>query len=116
MTASYIILFLSVAIGVAGQILLKHSTLVVGKQYLIHPMINQYFVYAMAVYFLSVLLYTTSLKSIPLNIAYPSVSISYVAVSYASHIIWGTSFGIREIGGLLLIFLGIVVLFSGNVE
>ena len=109
---AYVFLFSSIALGVFGQIGLKYSTLATPRIWLIDKAFNEYFVISLATYFLSVLLYTTSLKSIPLNVAYPSVSISYIAVAWASHVIWGTPFAFRDILALMLILLGLTILYT----
>jgi undecaprenyl phosphate-alpha-L-ara4N flippase subunit ArnE len=109
---SYIFLALAILLGVFGQIGLKYSTLVTPRFWLLDKTYNEYFVLSLVTYFLSVLLYTASLKSLPLNVAYPSVSLSYVAVAWLSHVLWGTPFGFRDIGALLLILLGLTLLFT----
>lgn len=109
---AYFFLFLAIALGVFGQIGLKFSTLATPRFWLIDRTYNEYFAVSLVTYFLSVLLYTASLKTLPLNVAYPSVSISYVAVAWLSHLLWDTPFGLRDIGALLLILLGLTLLFS----
>ena len=103
-------LIVSILIGIIGQIILKTS---VSGNYPPLPIIgisNYLFIIAACLYFISLLFYTYSLKIIPLQIAFPSVSISYAAVAYLSHIIWGTSFGIKEICAITLITMGIILL------
>ncbi len=51
-----------------------------------------------------------SLKKIPLSLANPSVSVSYVAVAIAAHFMWSEPFGLQQIGALVLIGGGIVLL------
>lgn len=111
--AGIVCLSLSISIGVFGQLFLKLS---VSENYPTIPIIgtwNYFFILAGFLYFISLLLYSYSLKTIPLHIAFPSVSISYVAVSYGSHLIWGTNFGAKELIALILIAAGIVLMFSG---
>lgn len=64
------------------------------------------------IYFSAALLYIYALKRIPVSVAFPSVSISYVAVAYLAHLIWGETFGLRQIQALLLIGAGIFILSS----
>jgi len=109
---AYVFLFAAIVLGVFGQIGLKYSTLATPRLWLFDKTFNEYFAISLITYFASVLLYTLSLKSLPLNIAYPSVSISYVAVAWASHMIWGTAFGVRDILAFAFILLGLTILFS----
>lgn len=110
----YAILFVSILIGVIGQLVLKHSTLVTPKFEFLHPMFNEYFMVAVGLYGISFVLYTISLKQIPLTIAFPSVSLSYFMVALASHYIWQTNFGWKEIVALVFILIGVTLLVDGS--
>ena len=103
-------LITSILIGIAGQIILKIS---VSGNFAPLPIIgvsNYLFILAAALYFISLLFYTYSLRIIPLHLAFPSVSISYAVVAYLSHVIWGTNFGAKEIFAISLIITGITLL------
>ena len=111
---SYAFLAASILIGVFGQIGLKYSTTVTPRYWLISKQFNEYLLLSMAIYFCSLILYVLALRKVPLSVAFPSVSFSYVAVSYLSHVIWGTPFGLREIAALILISSGIAILVMGS--
>jgi small multidrug resistance pump len=111
---AYALLAASVFLGATGQILLKVASASRDGPYLVSPMINGPFVIAAGVYAVSLLLYVSSLRHIPLSIAYPSVGLSYVIVAYTSHRLWGTPFGLREIVALGLIVAGIGLLASAS--
>ena len=101
-------LIISILLGVIGQISLKagalqgHSD---GNLYF-----QKYTVLGLFAYFLASLLYIYSLRNIPVSVAFPSVSISYVAVAYLAHVIWGEAFGLKQLLALLLIGSGIYIL------
>ena len=111
---NYFFLFLSILLGAIGQIGLKYAATADARFHVGIKIFNEYMVLALGVYFISVILYTFSLRELPLNIAYPSVALSYVIVSYLSHMIWQTPFGIREITALSLILLAISLLVTGR--
>jgi len=113
---SYIFLGVSIAIGVFGQILLKYSTLNLDGYYIISPNFNKYFFVAAALYGVSIFFYAYSLRELPLHIAFPAVSLSYVFVALASSYLWNTPFGLREILALVLITMGIALLAGSAVE
>ena len=110
----YGILAVSILFGATGQIFLKHASSQTSKLWLISPFFNIYLLIALVIYFASVLLYTFSLRDIPLHIAFPSVSFSYVLVAYLSSRIWDTPFGVREIIAFALIMLAIFLLASSQ--
>jgi undecaprenyl phosphate-alpha-L-ara4N flippase subunit ArnE len=104
----YFALITSILIGVGGQLSLKagatdNSAM---KTVLLQPFILLGF----ASYFVSALFYIYALRKIPLSVAFPSVSISYVIVSLMAHVLWGEPFGFRQVIALSLILSGIVVL------
>lgn len=108
MNYSYIALGISITGGVFGQLLLKSGAIksIDGILYFLEPRI----VGGLFLYFLSALLYIFALKKIPVSVAFPTVSISYVAVSYLAHLIWDEPFGMNQLVGLSLIISGIIIL------
>jgi len=51
-----------------------------------------------------------ALRKIPVSVAFPSVSLSYVVVAVAGHFLWNEPFGFTQIAGLALICGGVLVL------
>lgn len=110
----YAALALSIFLGVIGQILLKYST---GYQSHFNTslgFINEIFIAAACIYATSLLLYTYSLQKIPLTLAYPAVSLSYVGVALASKYIFGTNIGFIDILGFVLIATGVFLVASSQ--
>ena len=106
---SYVIaLAISISLGIAGQLFLKSGALQGAKG------INLYFqshtIFGLTTYFMASILYIYALKKIPLSVAFPCVSISYVIVSYLAHVIWGEVFGPKQLVALGFIGIGIYIL------
>jgi small multidrug resistance pump len=102
--------FLAAAIvaGVVGQVLLKTGSdgaVSVATQFL-----NPFTIIGFAIYGLAGLLYIVAIKKIPVSLAYPSVAVSYVAVGIIAHFMWNEPFGLPQLGGMMLIGGGILLL------
>lgn len=104
----------SIILGSIGQIILKYSSTISYNYQFPFNFLNIQFVSAGFLYFISLLLYASAIRDIPLSVAYPSVSLSYVLVAFLSHHIWGTQFGILEIFAFLLILSGVALLFYSS--
>lgn len=104
----YLALGISITGGIFGQLLLKSGALKNsnGLFFFLEPKL----IGGLSLYFLSALFYIFALKKIPLSVAFPSVSISYVVVAYLAHLIWNEPFGINQIVALTLIISGIIIL------
>lgn len=104
----YLLLAAGIALGVAGQFLLKAGADAGGivEQFLRVPTIG-----GLGCYGLAAICYTLSLRAIPLSIAYPSVSASYVIVVVVSHLVWKEPLGLQQLAAVLLISGGIGLLY-----
>jgi undecaprenyl phosphate-alpha-L-ara4N flippase subunit ArnE len=105
---SYLALIISILIGIGGQLCLKAGAIQEVKNQILF--LQPYIIVGLFSYFLAALFYIYSLKTIPLSVAFPSVSISYVAVAFLAHLIWGEPFGVKQVLGLILIASGIYTL------
>ena len=54
--------------------------------------------------------FTLGGRAIPVSLAYPSVAISYIIVGVIAHYMWNEPFGLPQIGGMLMIGGGILLL------
>ncbi|MGK7913670.1 MAG: EamA family transporter [Synechococcus sp.] len=110
MRLSYILLAISISLGAIGQICLKIGALKSDavRFFFLEPRV----IVGFAIYFVSALMYTYALKKLPLSVAFPSVSLSYVLVSLLAHLILKEAFGIRQIISLGLIASGVFLLNS----
>jgi multidrug transporter EmrE-like cation transporter len=105
---SYAALLVSVLLGVSGQILLKtgaeRSADTVGQ------FLDAFTIVGLVTYALAAVFYIFAIKKIPVSLAFPTVSLSYVAVAIAAHYLWGEPLGLRQFVGMALIATGIFFL------
>ena len=108
MNLSYAALITSIILGVIGQLLLKCGAEHAGtiSEQFQHPLTLMGF----ATYVISGTLYVIAIKAIPVSIAFPSVSASYILVGIAGHFFWNEPFGTTQIAGIFLIGGGIILL------
>ena len=108
---SYVSLAIGITIGIGAQLSLKTGALrVPDSSSLFSSLLSPYVLAGLFAYFVAALFYINAIKHIPLTVAFPSISVSYVAVALLSHSIWGEAFGLWHILALLLIGSGIVLL------
>ncbi len=93
--------------GVAGQLLLKEGAAAAD---FLSQLFRPTTIVGLGFYALAALLYIVALRKIPVSVAFPSVSLSYVVVAVAGHFLWNEPFGLTQIAGLALICAGVFVL------
>lgn len=109
MNPYYFSLFTSILIGVVGQIAIKSGSLNSGQTSGV-GLFQPYIIVGLLCYGCSALFYIYSLKQIPLSVAFPSVSVSYVMVVLIAHFLWNEPLGIQQVMALLLILSGVFLL------
>jgi small multidrug resistance pump len=108
MAIYYVSLISAILFGVAGQIVLKSGA--TATQTVAAQFANPLTLLGLAIYVLAALLYIVALKKIPVSIAFPSVAASYAAVAIIAHLMWNEPFGWPQLGGLVLIGSGILLI------
>ena len=103
--AGWLYLVISISFGVVGQLLLKFGASSSASG--ISQFLQWGSIAGLAAYFVAALLYMLALRTVPLSVAFPSVSLSYVIVAYLAHLFWQEPFGSAQIVGLILILSGI---------
>ncbi len=98
----------AILFGVAGQIALKSGA--VGSGSILAQFINPLTLLGLAVYAFAAVCYIVALKKIPVSVAFPSVAASYAVVAIIAHLVWNEPFGWPQLGGLLLIGGGILLI------
>jgi drug/metabolite transporter (DMT)-like permease len=98
----------AILFGVAGQIALKSGA--AASQTVAAQFANPLTLVGFAIYVFAALLYIVALKRIPVSVAFPSVAASYVAVAVIAHLLWNEPFGWPQLGGLVLIGGGILLI------
>ncbi|HZS82434.1 MAG TPA: EamA family transporter [Stellaceae bacterium] len=104
----YAALAIGILCGVAGQIALKAGS--DGASTIIAQFLNPFTILGFAIYVLGAIFYIIAIKRIPISLAYPSVSASYIVVGLAAHFLWHEPFGVPQLVGVLLIGGGILML------
>ena len=108
MAIYYLSLVAAILFGIAGQIALKSGAL--GSATVAAQFLNPLTIVGFAIYVLAALFYIVALKKIPVSVAFPSVGASYAIVAVLGHLLWNEPFGWPQIGGLLLIGGGILLI------
>lgn len=104
----YVSLLGAILFGVAGQIALKSGALAaptVAAQF-----VNPLTLIGFAIYVAAAFCYIVALKRIPVSLAFPSVAASYAVVAVIAHLLWNEPFGWAQLGGLVLIGSGILLI------
>jgi small multidrug resistance pump len=105
----YLALAISIIIGIVGQLSLKAGAVQsVGSK---NGFFQPFLILGLFSYACAAVLYIIALREIPLSVAFPSVSISYVVVAFIAHLLWGEPFGLPQVAALLLITSGIYILY-----
>lgn len=108
MAIYYLSLVAAILFGIAGQIALKSGAL--GSASIAAQFLNPLTIAGFAIYVLAALFYIVALKKIPVSVAFPSVAASYAIVAIIAHLLWNEPFGWPQIGGLVLIGSGILLI------
>lgn len=107
-TFAYLSLGIAIALGIAGQIVLKSGA--VGAPSLTAQLINPLTILGLAIYGLAAVAYVAALNRIPVSVAFPSVAASYAIVAVLAHLLWHEPLGWPQLGGIALIGGGIILI------
>lgn len=107
---TYLIALISIALGGVGQFLLKLGAAKLAPGALWRLVLVPQIVVGLFCFGLSFLSWVFVLQRLPLSVAYPMVSLSYVIVTALAAIFLGESLTVQKVAGLALILVGVVVL------
>lgn len=119
MSSNLIYLFISIALGASGQVLLKFATNRLGEinlvwphtiDTIIHIFSSPWVLTGIFCFVSSMVLWIKVISSMELSKAYPSVSLSYIVVFIFSVFLFNESISPGKIVGLLLVSLGVYFL------
>jgi len=104
----YLSLVFAVLFGIAGQIALKFGA--VGAASVAAQLVNPLTIVGFAIYAFAALCYVVALNKIPVSVAFPSVAASYAIVAVIAHLLWNEPLGWPQLGGIVLIGGGILLI------
>lgn len=107
---TYALALFSIALGAVGQFLLKVGAGKLTPGALWRMALIPEILIGLVCFGLSFISWVFVLQRLPLSVAYPMVSLSYVIVTALAAIFLGESIGWQKLAGLALILVGVVVL------
>jgi small multidrug resistance pump len=107
MTIYYVALAIGILAGIGGQVLLKLGA---DAPDYVSQVLRPSTLAGLALYGSAAFLYIVALRKIPVSVAFPSVSLSYAIVAVLGHYLFGEPFGMKQIGGIVLIVGGVVLI------
>ena len=115
------ILLLSVAMGAIGQLTLKAAVDRMGEMSLSFGMLlglatNLLFILAMAIYFVSAVLWLYALLKADLSFAYPFLSLTYIAVLFGGAFFFHETITWLRIVGCAVVIGGLIVIARGETK
>lgn len=104
----YLALAVAIVVGVSGQVFLKlgasNATSIMEQFLRLQTMLG------LLLYFVSGIFYVIAVRKIPVSIAFPSVSLSYVLMAGIDYFGFKESLGAAQLGGIALIIAGVTLL------
>lgn len=107
MNRYYLALWLSILMGVCNQMLLKAGA---GAPDLVAQLMDWRTLAGLGLYGVTSVGYMIAIRRIPLSVAFPSISLSYVVVMIIGGIVFGEAVTVAKIAGVVLIGVGVWVL------
>ena len=107
MMVHYLALGGGILAGIVGQMLLKAGA---AAPSLLAQLLRPSTICGLALYAVAAFLYIFALRTIPVSVAFPSVSLSYAIVAILGHFLFNEPFGLRQIGGIALVMGGVILI------
>jgi drug/metabolite transporter (DMT)-like permease len=121
---TWLSLALSIALATTGQLLLKAGIDATGATVALQPRAllelvrtvatSWRLLLGFAAFASSALFWLAALSRVPLSVAYPVVSLSYVLILAASVVVLGERPSVTTLGGALLVMLGVALIGIGQ--
>jgi len=105
---SYAALATGLILAAGGQILIKVGAERTGGG--MAQFFDVYTVLGIGCYGISAFFYLFAIRRIPMSVAYPTVAINYAVIAVAAHYLWNERIGPMQIGGIALIWIGVLML------
>jgi multidrug transporter EmrE-like cation transporter len=97
----------AITTSLAGQTLLKAGA---GAPDFMAQLLDWRTVLGLALYGGAAMLYIVALRRIPMSVALPCTAASYIAAALIGHFVFGEPLGLRHLGAIGLICVGVVLL------
>lgn len=107
MTLSIAALAIGILLGVVGQMLLKAGA---SGDTLLKQFLSPQSILGLGLYFAAAVCYMYALRKLPVSVAFPSVSLSYVIVALLAYWMMGESLGPLKLAGIALICGGVFLI------
>jgi len=107
-------LIIGIFITSCAQLLLKlgvmQTKLIVGPKIIWQILSNKFLFFGFALYGIGAIMWLFIIKKLPISVAYPSVSLSYVIVALLAYLFFKEALFPLKIFGLVLIISGIIMM------
>jgi multidrug transporter EmrE-like cation transporter len=115
----FVLLFIAVMLGVAGQFLFKTGLNKMGGEvelsiHIARLFFTPYIASGLFCYVLSTFIWLAALSRVPLSFAYPMLSTGYLIIYFISVMFLGEKYTHAKMAANLLIIMGITLLFWGR--
>lgn len=107
MNRHHLALWLSILTGVGGQLLLKAGA---EAPDFVAQLMDWHTVVGLGLYGVATVCYLIAIRRIPLSVAFPSISLSYIVVMIIGGIVFGEAVTVAKVGGVVLVGVGVWVL------
>jgi small multidrug resistance pump len=107
MTAAVTALVAAIFLGVVGQLLLKSGA---GAPTFSAQLLSPQTIAGLSLFVFCALAYIYAIRTLPLSVALPSVSLSYVLVTFAAYWLYDEPLHATKLVGVALICLGVLLL------
>ena len=107
MNRYYLALWLGILTGVGGQMLLKAGA---SAPDFFAQLLDWHTLVGLGFYGAATVCYLIAIRRIPLSVAFPSISLSYIVVVIIGGIVFGEAVTVAKIAGVVLIGVGVWVL------
>ena len=106
----YVALTAAIILGVIGQIALKGA--VNRTDGFLQQLLDPLTLFGLGAYGLAAMAYIVALRGIPVSIAFPAGSASYILVVISAHFLWNEPLGTAQFLGIAFVGLGLYFLHS----
>jgi drug/metabolite transporter (DMT)-like permease len=116
---TFFLILINILLSVVGQSLAKSGVAKIGaftnmpiREFIIKALTSPLIVTGAGLYFFSALIWFMVLSKVELSVAYPSLSLGYIAILLVSYFFLGEAITLGKVAGVLLICSGVYLIFN----